>query len=61
MDEKDKKIQKLEAIILAQAVLIKKLEARIDELERMLGLNSSKSSAKRHGAWGATKNLHTKK
>ena len=47
MDEKDKKIQKLEAIILAQAVLIKKLEARIDELERMLGLNSSNTIYKK--------------
>ena len=37
MDEKDKKIQKLED-------LVNKLLARIEELERMLGLNSSNSS-----------------
>ena len=37
MDDKDKKIQELEAIIV-------KLTARIEELEKRLGLNSKNSS-----------------
>lgn len=44
MDEKDKRIQELERIVEAQAALIQKLEARIAELERRLGLDSSNSS-----------------
>ena len=37
-------IEKLREIIVAQAALIKKLTARVAELERMLGLDSSNSS-----------------
>jgi transposase len=44
MDEKDKRIQELERIVEIQAALIQKLEARIAELERRLGLDSSNSS-----------------
>lgn len=41
MDAKDKRIQELEKIVKAQAVLIQKLKARIAELERSLGLMSN--------------------
>lgn len=44
MDAKDRRIQELELIIVAQAKRIDELLVRIDELERRLALNSSNSS-----------------
>ena len=44
MDEKDKRIQDLKKTVKAQVALIQKLEARIAELERRLGLDSSNST-----------------
>lgn len=44
MDEKDRRIAELEAELEARDVLIAKLLARIEELERRLGLNSQNSS-----------------
>ena len=41
MDAKDRRIQELESIIIAQAKRIDELLARIEELERRLALNSS--------------------
>lgn len=44
MDEKDKRIEELEAALAARDALIAKLLARIEELERRLGLTSKNSS-----------------